>query len=93
MSKIKEIIIGTNNEGNYKEISDLLHLNVKKNFPDVMIAGGLPPQNLTYEEDTRSEEEITKDFKEQAGILNPYVDFFYFDVWIPISYKFTCFLF
>ena len=40
-----------------------------------MIAGGLP-QNLTYEEDTRSEEEITKDFKEQAGILNPYVDFF-----------------
>ncbi len=32
--------------------------NVKKNFPDVMIAGGLPPQNLTYEEDTRSEEHL-----------------------------------
>ena len=62
-------------------------LNVKKHFPDVMIAGGLPPQNLTYEEDTRSEEEITKDFKEQAGILNPYVDFFYFDVW---SIENTC---
>mgnify|MGYP003324863628 FL=1 len=64
-------------------------LNVKKNFPDVMIAGGLPPQNLTYEEDTRSEEEITKDFKEQAGILNPYVDFFYFDVWSSIK-EFRC---
>ena len=64
-------------------------LNVKKKFPNVMIAGGLPPQNLTYEEDTRSEEEITKDFKEQAGILNPYVDFFYFDVWSSIK-EFKC---
>ena len=54
-----------------------------------MIAGGLPPQNLTYEEDTRSEEEITKDFKEQARILNPYVDFFYFDVWSSIK-EFKC---
>ena len=30
--------------------------------------------------DTRSEKEITNDFKEQANLLNPYIDFFYFDV-------------
>ena len=45
-----------------------------------MIAGGLPPQYLTYEADTRSENEIRDDFYHQAKILNPYVDFFYFDV-------------
>lgn len=56
-------------------------IKAKKEFPNVFIAGGLPPQNLTYEEDKRSKEEITKDFNEQARILNPYVDFFYFDVW------------
>ena len=33
MNKIEEIIIGTNNEGKYKEISDLLPLNVKKYSP------------------------------------------------------------
>ena len=56
-------------------------LKAKKEFSNIFIAGGLPPQNLTYEEDKRSKEEITKDFNEQARILNPYVDFFYFDVW------------
>ena len=33
MNKIKEIIIGTNNEGKYKEICDLLPKNVKKYSP------------------------------------------------------------
>jgi len=33
MNKIKEIIIGTNNEGKYKEISDLLPKKVKKHSP------------------------------------------------------------
>ena len=33
MSKIKEIIIGTNNVGKSKEICDLLSKKVKKKFP------------------------------------------------------------
>ncbi len=64
-------------------------IKVKKQFPNTLIAGGLPPQNLTYEADNRSEEEITKNFNEQAKILNPYVDFFYFDVWSSIK-EFKC---
>ena len=64
-------------------------LKAKKKFPNIFIAGGLPPQNLTYEEDKRNEEEITKNFNEQAKLLNPYVDFFYFDVWSSIK-EFKC---
>ena len=52
----------------------------KKIYPKTLIAGGLPPQYLTYEADTRSENEIRDDFYSQAKILNPYIDFFYFDV-------------
>ena len=52
----------------------------KKIYPNVLIAGGLPPQFLTYEADTRSEDEIKDDFYDQAKILNPFIDFFYFDV-------------
>ena len=48
--------------------------------PHVLIAGGLPPQYLTYEADTRSDGEIRENFYEQAKLLNPFVDFFYFDV-------------
>ena len=33
MNKIKEIIIGTNNEGKYREICDLLPSNIKKHSP------------------------------------------------------------
>jgi homocysteine S-methyltransferase len=62
---------------------------VKKKFPNILIAGGLPPQNFTYEADDRSEEEITKNFKEQAKVLNPYIDFFYFDVLSSIK-EFKC---
>ena len=63
--------------------------NVKKEFPNILIAGGLPPQELTYEADERSEDEITKTFNEQAKLLNEYVDFFYFDVWSSIK-EFKC---
>ena len=63
--------------------------NVKQEFPNIMVAGGLPPQNLTYEADNRGEEEIIKNFNEQAGLLDPYVDFFYFDVWSSIK-EFKC---
>ena len=52
----------------------------KNNFPNVLIAGGLPPQNLTYRADQRSNDEIENDFYNQAKLINPYVDFFYFDV-------------
>ena len=64
-------------------------LDVKKEFPNILVAGGIPPQNLTYEADDRNEEEITKNFNEQAKLLNPYVDFFYFDVWSSIK-EFKC---
>jgi len=52
----------------------------KKLYPNILIAGGLPPQYLTYEADTRYDIEIAENFKTQAELLNPYVDFFYFDV-------------
>ena len=55
-------------------------LKAKELNPHVLIAGGLPPQNNTYEADDRSAEEIKEDFYQQAKILNPFVDFFYFDV-------------
>ena len=48
--------------------------------PHVLIAGGLPPQYLTYEADTRSNDEIKENFYDQAKLLNPFIDFFYFDV-------------
>ena len=53
---------------------------VKKEYPKILIAGGLPPQNTTYSADERDENEILNNFKDQAKILNPFVDFFYFDV-------------
>ena len=64
-------------------------LDVKKEFPNILVAGGLPPQNLTYEADDRSDDEIIKDFNEQAKLLDTYVDFFYFDVWSSIK-EFRC---
>ena len=48
--------------------------------PHVLIAGGLPPQYLTYEADTRTDNEIKENFYDQAKLLNPFIDFFYFDV-------------
>ena len=52
----------------------------KKLYPNTLIAGGLPPQYLTYEADTRTDDEIRENFYSQAKILDPYIDFFYFDV-------------
>ncbi len=57
-----------------------LAAEVKKKYPNILVAAGLPPQNLTYEADDRDEAEIIKDFNDQAKILNKYIDFFYFDV-------------
>ena len=64
-------------------------IKVKKKFPNTLVAGGLPPQNLTYEADSRNEEEIINNFKEQAEVLNPYINFFYFDVLSSIK-EFKC---
>ena len=52
----------------------------KKNYPNVLVAGGLPPQNLTYEADNSADDEMRENFNSQAKLLNPYIDFFYFDV-------------
>ena len=52
----------------------------KDTYPDVLIAGGLPPQGSTYKEDNRSNDEISEDFYKHAELLNPYSDFFYLDV-------------
>ena len=57
----------------------------KNKFPDTYVAGGIPPQNLTYEADDRGEAEIIENFNSQAKALNQYVDFFYFDVWSSIK--------
>ena len=57
----------------------------KKKFPKTYVAGGIPPQNLTYEADDRDEAEIIENFNNQAKALNPYIDFFYFDVWSSIK--------
>ena len=48
--------------------------------PHILIAGGLPPQYLTYEADTRTNGEIRENFYDQAKLLDPFIDFFYFDV-------------
>ncbi len=52
----------------------------KNLYPNVLVAGGLPPQYLTYEADPRTDKEIKDNFYSQAELLNPYIDFFYFDV-------------
>ena len=52
----------------------------KKYYPKVLVAGGLPPQNLTYKVDDRPDKEIINDFYRQAKLIEPYIDFFYLDV-------------
>ncbi len=59
--------------------------SAKKKFPNIYVAGGIPPQNLTYEADDRDESEIIENFNSQGKALNPYVDFFYFDVWSSVK--------
>jgi len=55
-------------------------MKAKKLNSNILIAGGLPPQDKTYESDSREDDIIKDSFYEQAKILNPFVDFFYFDV-------------
>ena len=57
----------------------------KKKFPNTLIAGGIPPQNSTYEADDRDKAEIIENFNSQGKALNEYVDFYYFDVWSSIK--------
>ena len=57
-----------------------LLFKTENTFTLCLIAGGLPPQNNTYSSDDRDENEIFNNFKDQAKILDPFVDFFYFDV-------------
>ena len=57
-------------------------------YPKIFIAGGLPKKNLTYEADTRSENEIKDDFTGKNLIL--IIDFFYFDVLSSIREIFDC---
>jgi homocysteine S-methyltransferase len=52
----------------------------KKLNPHILIAGGLPPQDDTYVADDRTDNIIKSNFFDQAKILNPFIDFFYFDV-------------
>ena len=54
--------------------------SAKELNPHVLVAGGLPPQYLTYEADTRPDGTIRENFYDQAKLLNPFIDFFYFDV-------------
>ena len=47
---------------------------------DILIAGGLPPQNGTYVVDNRDRKIIEQSFDDQAKLIDPYIDFFYLDV-------------
>ena len=47
---------------------------------DVLIAGSLPAQGGTYVVDDRDISEIKKDLNDQAKLIQPYIDFFYLDV-------------
>ena len=58
MKKIKEIIVGTNNNGKYKEICDLLPVSIKKYSPKEL--------NIS------SPEETGKSFKENSFIKASY---------------------
>ena len=58
MNKIEEIIIGTNNEGKYREICDLLPNSIKKHSPK--------------EFDISSPEETGKTFKENSFLKASY---------------------
>jgi homocysteine S-methyltransferase len=49
----------------------------KKN---ILVAGSLPGQNDTYVLDQRDRKIIEKGFYDQAKLIKPFVDFYYFDV-------------
>jgi len=58
-----------------------LALKAKKiSKKSILIAGSLPGQNDTYVLDERDKKTIEKGFYDQAKLIKPFVDFFYFDV-------------
>ena len=76
-------LIENNIENKFEYLNELagkIAHKTKDYYPNILIAGGLPPQNSTYKADDRSEDKIKQDFYEQAKLLNPFIDFFYFDV-------------
>ena len=52
MNKIKEIIIGTNNEGKYREICDLLPNDIKKHSPKEFNILSPPETGISFEENS-----------------------------------------
>jgi len=52
MNKIKEILIGTNNPGKYKEICDLLPSNIKKYSPKKLKISTPEETGKTFEENS-----------------------------------------
>tara|TARA_B100000029_G_scaffold108844_1_gene100267 strand:- start:1233 stop:1838 length:606 start_codon:yes stop_codon:yes gene_type:complete len=52
MEKIKEIIIGTNNDGKYREICDLLPKNLKKYSPREFNISTPPETGISFEENS-----------------------------------------
>ena len=81
----KRRLIENNLEKKFKELNvisgKLAVWAVKKFKKKILIAGSLPPQNFTYFSDLGSDLKFIKEsFFQQAKYLNPYVDFFYFDV-------------
>jgi len=52
MSKIKEVIVGTNNEGKYKEICDLLQNKIKKHSPKKFNILTPPETGKSFEENS-----------------------------------------
>jgi|TARA_B100001093_G_scaffold272898_1_gene260791 homocysteine S-methyltransferase len=78
-------LIDNNLEKYFKKLNrisgELAVKAVKKSKKTVLIAGSLPPQNFTYFADLGNDLKFIKDgFFQQAKCLNPFVDFFYFDV-------------
>ena len=81
----KRRLIENNLEKEFKKLNiisgKLAVKAVKKSKKKVLIAGSLPPQNFTYSADLGNDLKFIKDnFFQQAKCLNPFVDFFYFDV-------------
>ena len=71
------------------EVAGKIAKKAQEKYPHIKIAGELPPQNFTYEADTRDSELITKSFNEQAKLLNPYINFFILHVISSIK-EFEC---
>ena len=86
----KRRLIENNLSHKYKYLNQmagkLARIAVKKSKRKILVAGSLPPQNFTYFSDLGNDLKFIKNgFKSQAGLLNPFVDFFYLDV--MCSYK------